>query len=74
MDLNNLVQSQVVYYNEIIEAHKKGLILDSFFNKILHSDSNPSQQNSDSDLDLTLQKLCGLGLESTKAGLYPSLI
>ena len=53
------------------------------------SDSSPRQQDSDSDSDSdsTLQKFCGLGLglesnmkrlglglESTKAGLYPSLI
>ena len=63
--------------------------MDSFFNKILDSDSDssPRQQDSDSDSDSTLQKSCGLGLglesnmkrlglglESTKAGLYPSLV
>ena len=61
--------------------------MDSFFNKILDSDSDSSPRQQDSDSDSTLQKFCGLGLglesnmkrfglglESTKAGLYPSLV
>ena len=37
-----------------LEVQKNGLVLDSFFNKILDSDSSPRQHDSDSDFDSTL--------------------